>query len=73
MEINQILVCRENKANSIKKYIKDYEFKTGVSVKANVYKCGEETEFEHYGCWSMVDREKPDFHKPEFFGTMNIQ
>ena len=57
----------------IKKYIKDYEFKTGVSVKANVYKCGEETEFEHYGCWSMVDREKPDFHKPEFFGTMNIQ
>ena len=33
MEINQILVCRENKANLIKKYIKDYQV---VTLKANI-------------------------------------
>ncbi|MBO4940788.1 MAG: carbohydrate-binding family 9-like protein [Clostridia bacterium] len=57
----------------IKKYIPDYEFKSGMTLPANVYKCGDETEFPHWGCWCMVDREKPDFHKPEYFGTMVIE
>ncbi|MBO4950226.1 MAG: carbohydrate-binding family 9-like protein [Clostridia bacterium] len=57
----------------IKKYYPHYEFKTGAVLPSNVYKCGDETEFEHYGCWKMVDREKPDFHKPEYFGRMIIE
>ena len=56
----------------IKKYISGYEFKTDVSLKANVYKCCEVPEIKHYGCWGMVDRNEPDFHKPEFFKTMKI-
>ena len=55
------------------KYIPDYEFKKGLELPSNVYKCGDETEVEHYGCWKMVNREKPDFHKPEYFGRMIIE
>jgi len=57
----------------IKKYIPDYEFKTGLKHPSNIYKCGNETEFVHYGCWSMVNREKPDFHEIDYFGTMTIE
>ena len=56
----------------IKKYIPDYEFKTGLKHPSNVYKCGEETASPHYGCWKMVSREKPDFHIPSYYGTMTI-
>ena len=57
----------------LKKYIPDYEFKTGLEHPANVYKCGDETEVPHWGCWSMVSREKPDFHIPSYFGKMTIE
>ncbi len=57
----------------IKKYIPDYEMKPGLKLPANVYKCGDETEIPHYGCWNMVDREHPDFHIPSYFGTMFVE
>ncbi len=56
----------------IKKFINDYEFKKDTVVRANVFKCGDETEFEHYGCWGMVDRDDPDFHTPQYFKEMKI-
>ena len=57
----------------IKKYMPGFERGKGDVLPSNVYKCGDETEFEHYGCWKMVNREKPDFHKPEYFGRMIIE
>ena len=39
---------------------------------ANFYKCGEMTEFPHYGMWSKVDSPAPDFHRPEFFGELSL-
>jgi len=42
----------------------------GEQAAANLYKCGDETEFPHYGAWSPVGRPTPDFHRPEFFGTV---
>ena len=57
----------------IKKYMPEYEFKIGAVLPSNVYKCGDETAVEHYGCWKMVDREKPDFHRPEYFGRMIVE
>lgn len=39
-------------------------------VKANFYKCGDELPHKHYLCWSDIHKEKPDFHSPEFFGTL---
>lgn len=38
--------------------------------KANFYKCGDETLHPHFGCWNPVVAEEPNFHLPEFFGTL---
>ncbi len=45
------------------------EVKPGLEGRANFYKCGDETEFPHYGAWSLRDG-GPDFHRPEFFGSI---
>jgi len=44
--------------------------KPRLEGRANFYKCGDETEFPHYGAWSPPRTEAPDFHRPEFFGTI---
>lgn len=46
---------------------------SGTESKANFYKCGNETEFEHYGAWSPIDSPTPDFHIPRFFGDIRFQ
>lgn len=46
------------------------EIKPGFTLKANFYKCGDETESEHYMMWSPVLTENPDYHRPEYFGTL---
>lgn len=48
-------------------------FAKGESFKGNFYKCGDETEIPHFGMWSPIESEKPDFHRPEFFGTFTIE
>ena len=46
----------------------------GVSLKhttefyGNFYKCGDETDHPHWGCWNKIATKQPDFHQPEFFG-----
>ncbi len=56
----------------MEKYIPGYKFKTGGHILANVYKCGDETDRPHWGCWNMTDPEKLDFHRPEYFKEMYI-
>ncbi len=48
------------------------KFKTfsGLSARANFYKCGDETAEPHYVTWNPIDLEKPDYHRPEFFGKL---
>ena len=46
------------------------EVEPGHTSMANFYKCGDETEFPHYGAWSPVGTPRPDFHRPEFFGRL---
>jgi hypothetical protein len=48
----------------------DFSF-TG-SLRANVYKCGEQTAREHYLSWNPVSSETPDFHRPADFGVMTF-
>ena len=38
--------------------------------KANAYKCGDFTDHEHYGMWTPIETVDPDFHVPDFFGTL---
>jgi hypothetical protein len=46
------------------------ELKPGHVMRGNFYKCGDKTARPHFGCWSPIDLPKPDFHCPDFFGSM---
>ena len=41
-----------------------------LKLTGNFYKCADDTESKHYVSWSPVETEKPDFHRPEFFGEL---
>lgn len=61
------LHCRIPKLFFEKYYNKKFNVDSGI---ANFYKCGDETEFEHYGAWNRVDSVKPNFHLPQYFGEI---
>lgn len=42
----------------------------GLKTRANLYKCGDKTSESHYLSWNAVGTETPDFHRPEYFGTL---
>lgn len=42
----------------------------GDNAIGNFYKCGDETDYKHYGMWNLIDNPKPDFHLPEYFGNI---
>ncbi len=44
----------------------------GKSFRANFYKCGDNLTTPHYLTWNPVKSEKPDYHRPEFFGILNF-
>lgn len=45
----------------------------GTEVKANFYKCGDELQTPHFLSWNPIRIEQPDFHRPDFFGTLSFQ
>lgn len=57
----------------IQKYIPQYHYEKGMHIRTNFYKCGDETEFPHYGIWTEYPLEVPDFHRPEYFGELVLE
>ncbi len=51
----------------IKKEYPGYVHEKGKRIRANFYKCGDETKTPHWGCWSNIASEHPDFHLSVFF------
>jgi hypothetical protein len=45
---------------------------TGKTFRANFYKCGDKLKVPHYLTWNPVGTEKPDFHRPEYFGFLKF-
>ena len=45
----------------------------GMVVRANFYKCGDELQKPHFLSWSPIKIEKPDFHRPDFFGLLEFE
>ena len=39
-------------------------------IMGNFYKCADGTSMKHYVSWSPINTDKPDFHRPEFFGEL---
>jgi hypothetical protein len=54
-------------------YGMEFRAVSGATIAANFYKCGDDTEFPHYGSWNPIRSSKPDFHKPECFGTLKLE
>ena len=48
------------------------DFTFAGALRANVYKCGDLTENEHYLSWNPISSETPDFHRPQDFGIMQF-
>lgn len=54
----------------LKKYSNVTPPAPGIKWKGNFYKTGSETSNPNYMTWSLVDNPVPDFHLPQFFGTL---
>ena len=80
---------QDKKYFNVKSYVDDqcwvlqfcvpFEFIDGIfgshtkTMYGNLYKCGDETEGEHYVTYYPVGTEKPDYHRPEFFGEFVLE
>ena len=42
-------------------------------IKGNFYKCAELSKNPHFGSFFPIKTEKPDFHRPEFFGVIELR
>ncbi len=51
----------------IKKEYPEYVHGKNSRIRANFYKCGDNTKTPHWGCWNSIVCSQPDFHRPEFF------
>lgn len=54
-------------------FLSKYFEKVSPVCKGNFYKCGDWTDHTHFGAWSEVETEAPDFHVPDFFGRIELQ
>ncbi len=48
------------------------DVREGTIFRANFYKCGDKLTMPHYLTWNQVGTDKPDFHRPEFFGSLEF-
>ena len=45
----------------------------GARMKANFYKCGDKLQTPHFLSWNRIDLPSPNFHRPDFFGTLEFE
>jgi hypothetical protein len=53
-------------------FLHDIKKLKGKSFRANFYKCGDKLTVPHYVTWNPVGTEKPDYHRPEYFGVLKF-
>jgi hypothetical protein len=56
----------------VRRFFPSLEWRAGHTMRGNFYKCGDKTARPHFGCWSPIDLPEPDFHCPDFFGTLEL-
>ncbi|MFA6945988.1 MAG: carbohydrate-binding family 9-like protein [Pedobacter sp.] len=44
----------------------------GKQCRANFYKCGDDLPEPHFVVWNDIKTEEPDYHRPEFFGSVEF-
>jgi hypothetical protein len=45
----------------------------GKTFRANFYKCGDKLTTPHFLSWNPIEISKPDFHRPDYFGTVIVE
>ena len=53
-------------------YMKKFFGDIDTTMRANFYKIGNATARKHYSIWNKQELEMPDFHRPEFFGELQL-
>jgi hypothetical protein len=56
----------------LEKYSKVTHPAKGVEWRANFYKIAENSTNPHYITWSKIENQKPNFHLPQFFGSLKF-
>ncbi len=54
----------------IRRLFPAFDPKSGDTLRANCYKCGDKTAQPHWLSWSRVEAQPLNFHTPQYFGTM---
>ena len=56
----------------LEKYVNITRPSTGVKWLGNFYKCADDCSYPHWITWSPIAAKQPDFHMPEYFGTLEF-
>lgn len=54
----------------IRQFFPEFKADSGVKIRGNFFKCGDETVKPHYITWNRIEIENPDFHRSDFFGEL---
>ena len=54
-------------------FMHDIKSLSGKTIRANFYKCGDALQKPHFLSWNPINIEKPDFHRPDFFGEITFE
>lgn len=54
-------------------FLHDITSLQGRTMRANFYKCGDLLPVPHFVSWNAIGTERPDFHRPEFFGELRME
>lgn len=46
---------------------------SGETFRGNFYKCGDNTKIPHYVSWAAINIPAPDFHRPDYFGEIELE
>lgn len=46
---------------------------SGLNARVNFYKCGDELKESHYLSWNPIEFERPNFHLPQYFGSVYFE
>ena len=56
----------------VRRYFPDFKVYDGKKIKANCFKCSDNSTPPHYLSWNLVEGSPFAFHKPECFGQMTF-
>lgn len=54
----------------LRTFIPSFQLHSNLKLSGNFYKCGDKTRLPHYIAWNEIECENPDFHIPEYFGSL---